>query len=134
MVKIFIVNTNISNSPVNELNMLSEEKVAAYYSPWKYSINEMEANDIVYLYSNGRGIIARGIATGIIEKSKDQVEHYMNLDRFEKLKMPLESSKIVDLAREVTDEDFKIKWNQTMIHLPNFIGIHIWQSITHNNL
>lgn len=47
--------------------MLSQEKCAAYYSPWKHYIDTVEANDMVYLYSSDKGIVARGTATGIVE-------------------------------------------------------------------
>lgn len=92
-----------------------EEKVAAYYSPWKYMLNEIEAGGIVYLYSNGRGIIARGIATGIVElrgkETEIYKEHYMHLDRFELLEIPLSPTKITEIAKSVTDADYTIKWN-----------------------
>ncbi|MHA7138120.1 hypothetical protein ACRTEV_12745 [Rossellomorea arthrocnemi] len=138
MPKAYIVNTNKTNNPNNEIEMLSEGKVAAYYTPWKYFIDEMESNDIVFLYSNGRGIIARGMATGIVEiNDNDGVEnneHYMHLNRFQVLETPLASSGITELVQEMTDENYKIFWNQTMIHIPGFVGEHIWRYITRNCL
>lgn len=134
MPKTYIVNTNKTNNKQNEYEMLLEEKVSAYYSPWKYFIDEIEMGDIVYLYSNGAGIIARGKATGIVEtkdiNSSIDEEHYMNLDRFEQLIHPLTSAEITDIAKDNTDADYSIKWNQTMIHIPHFIGLKIWQHIT----
>jgi hypothetical protein len=136
MSKAYIVNTNKSNNPRNESEMLAEGKVAAYYSPWKYFIDEMESNDVVFLYSNGRGIVARGLATGIIEMKdadgEEDKEHYMHLNRFEELETPLAPSKISELAREMTDDNYEIRWNQTMIHIPNFVGGHIWRYISRN--
>ncbi|XAU92587.1 hypothetical protein NSS91_16915 [Caldifermentibacillus hisashii] len=134
MTKVYIVNTNKTHSNQNEQEMINEKKVAAYYSPWKYFIDEIEAGDIVYLYSNGDGIIARGIATGIVEV-KDvgqnvEEEHYMHLDRFERLEEALPSKKITEIAQSVTDPNYSIKWNQTMIHIPHFIGLKVWQYIT----
>lgn len=134
MPKVYLVNTNKSNNLQNESEMINEEKVAAYYSPWKYFINEIESGDIVYLYSNSNGIIARGIATGIVE-IKDvgpdlEEEHYMHLDRFELLETPVASAKITEISQAVTDANYSIKWNQTMIHIPHFIGLKIWQYIT----
>ncbi|MED4885135.1 hypothetical protein [Bacillus smithii] len=138
MPKVYLFNTNKTNNPQNELEMIYEKKVAAYYSPWKYYIDEIEANDLVFLYSNNKGIIARGIATGIVEvKDADgnpDEEHYMHLDHFEELKVPLPSSKITEIAQSVTDANYNIKWNQTMIHIPYFIGLKIWQFITRNYL
>lgn len=135
MPKAYLVNTNKSQNPRNEAEMLEEQKVAAYYSPWKYLINHIESNDMVYLYSNGNGIIARGIGSGIVEKAgEDDLEHYMPLLQFEKLEEPLPPSSILQLAQGVTDENYKIKWNQTLIHLQGFIGEEIWRYITKNNL
>lgn len=138
MPKVYLINTNKTNNPQNEADMLSEGKAAVYYSPWKYMINEMEANDLVFLYSNGKGIIARGTATGIVEKGdigdEENAEHYMYLNRFEELDEPLSSADITDLAQTVTDDQYKITWNRTMIHLPYFIGLEIWQHITKNGM
>ncbi|MEK4485118.1 hypothetical protein MHH81_05885 [Psychrobacillus sp. FSL H8-0484] len=136
MPKVYLVNTNKTHNAQNENEMLNEKKVAAYYSPWKYFIDEIEAGDIIYLYSNSRGIIARGIATGIVEMcdiaNSINEEHYMNLERFELLKSPLSSTKITEIAQSITDEKYTIKWNQTMIHIPYFIGLKVWQYITKN--
>ncbi len=134
MPKVYIVNTNKTNNPQNEAEMLREGKVAAYYSPWKYLINDIGAGDIVYLYSNGQGIIARGTATGILEVRNEAngrfLEHYMHLNRFEKLDIPFPPNEISKVAKSLTDDDYIIKWNQTMIHLPHFIGLALWQRMT----
>lgn len=134
MTKVYIVNTNKSNNPDNENEMIVQKKVAAYYSPWKYLINEIDSGDIVYLYSNGQGIIARGIATGILEIGQPEsgiyVEHYMHLDRFELLNTPLPPGRITEIAKALTDDQYTIRWNQTMIHMPYFIGLKIWQCMS----
>jgi hypothetical protein len=44
----------------------------------------------------------------------------MHLDRFEELEVPLPPSKITEIAQSVTDANYNIKWNQTMIHIPIF--------------
>ncbi|MCQ6264519.1 hypothetical protein M1K46_02410 [Fictibacillus sp. WQ 8-8] len=138
MPKVYIVNTNQRFNKQNELEMKNEKKVAAYYSPWKYYIDEIEANDIVFLYSNGKGIIARGAATGIVEAKdvgKDiEQEHYMHLNHYNDLESPLAPSEIIRIAKSITDDDYNIKWNQTMIHVPHFIGLKLWQHITKNCL
>ncbi|PIC70814.1 hypothetical protein CSV77_05750 [Sporosarcina sp. P16b] len=134
MPKTYIVNTNKSNNTVNEQEMITQQKVSAYYTPWKYFIDEIEAGDIVYLYGNGQGIIARGIATGVVEVAdigtQTDEEHYMHLERFEILEHPLAPSKITEIAQTATDSKYILKWNQTMIHLPNFLGLKVWQYIT----
>jgi hypothetical protein len=136
--KAYILNTNKSNNPNNEFEMLSEGKAAAYFSPWKYFIDEMGSNDIVFLYSNGRGIIARGLATGIVEitdnDGAEDNEHYMHLNRFQVLETPLKSSEITELVKGITDENYKVFWNQTMIHIPGFVGEHIWRHTSRNCL
>ena len=132
MPKIYIVNTNKSNNPNCETDMIENAKCAAYYSPWKFYIDEIEPNDIVFLYSNGNGIIARGIATGITEAADYEgnldEEHYMNLDRFQLLKIPLKPSKITEIV------ELTLRYNQTLITLPHRFGISLWQYITKNSL
>jgi len=130
MAKAYLVNTNKSNNPSCEIEMLNNEKCSAYYSPWKHYIDQIEANDIVFLYSSGKGIIARGIATGIPEisdwESNPDEEHYMNLNRFEILKHPLTASKVTDLIGH------DIIYHQTVISITHNEGISLWQYITKN--
>ncbi|MEH7503827.1 hypothetical protein V7152_17745 [Neobacillus drentensis] len=131
MSKVFIINTNKKASgTINELDMLHKEKCAAYYSPWKNKIDRIEPNDLVFLYSNGRGIIARGIATGVLEVAdyKGQVdeEHYMHLNRFEQLNQFLESTDINNIIGS------NVVLNRTMIELPYDDGLKVWHYITKN--
>lgn len=116
--------------------MLQNQKCSAYYTPWKYYIDTIEANDIVFLYSSGEGIIARGVATGIVEVSdyeaNENEEHYMNLNRFELLDSPLPARKVTAIIREIAGDDFDIQWNQTMILLADHFGRKVWQYITRN--
>ena len=71
MRKTYLINTNRTNRPggEDEQDMLLNTKCAAYFSPWKEKINHIQPNDLVFLYSNGKGIVARGIATGVVEIS-----------------------------------------------------------------
>ncbi|MEK4509356.1 hypothetical protein [Paenibacillus sp. FSL K6-2524] len=134
MPKVYIINTNKANNPQDETDMISNMKCSAYYSPWKHYIDTIEANDIVYLYSSEVGIIARGIATGIVEiadyKGDKDAEHYMHLDRFQSLKAPLIASKVTDILSEAADDKYKIQWNQTMILVAYSLGLKVWQHIT----
>lgn len=138
MPKVYIINTNKSNNPLDEKNMINNMKCAAYYSPWKHYIDTIEANDIVYLYSSGEGIIARGIATGIVEVSnynnEENEEHYMHLNRFQELKTPLGPSEITNILSEAAGDKYKIQWNQTMILVAYSLGIKVWQQITKNHI
>lgn len=130
MSKVYIINTNKTNSDIDEEDMLRNHKCSAYYEPWKYYIDEIEANDMIFLYSNKRGIIARGIATGIPEikdyNGNEDEEHYMELDRFQKLEQSLPPSKITKLIGH------DIKYNQTVISLSHECGLKVWQYITKN--
>ncbi len=134
MPKIYIINTNKNNNINAEQVMLQQEKCAAFYSPWKYYIDTIEANDIVFLYSSGIGIVARGIATGIVEVAdyegnKDE-ERYMYLNRFQLLNQPLSAANVTSIIRDVAGPDFDIKWNQTMIPVAYNFGLKVWQHIT----
>jgi hypothetical protein len=136
MPKVYIINTNKKHNPECEFEMLSNQKCSAFYNPWKYYIDTIEANDIVYLYSSNTGIIARGIATGIVEvqdyEGNNNEEHYMHLDRFEVLKTPLKAADITKTIRSIAGQDFDIMWNQTMILLAHQFGLKLWQDITRN--
>lgn len=131
MPKTYVINTNQANNHNCESDMIKSSKCSAYCSPWKYYIDEIEANDFIFLFSNGNGIIARGIATGITElgdyEGNVDEEHYMNLDRFEVLnKKPLEPSRIIQLVGQ------KMRFNQMVVSLPHRLGIILWQYITKN--
>ncbi|MEY2195746.1 hypothetical protein AB7942_23880 [Neobacillus sp. BF23-41] len=138
MAKVYIINTNKNNNINAEQTMLQEAKCAAYYTPWKYYIDTIEANDIVFLYSSGVGIVARGIATGIVEvrdyEGQPDEERYMYLDRFELLNRPLSAASVTGIIRDVAGTDFDIKWNQTMIPIAYNFGIKVWQHITRSCL
>lgn len=131
MSKVYLINTNIKNNPSCEQDMTNNAKCSAYYSPWKYYIEEIEAHDIVFLYSSGKGIIARGIATGIIEKNDyenhEDEEFHMNLDRFEIMKTAVTASKV----KEIIGVD-KLLLNITVVSLPYRFGIKVWQYMTKN--
>lgn len=132
MSKVYIVNTNKTNNAQDEMEMINNQKCSAYYAPWKYKIDNIEANDLVFLYSNNRGIIARGIATGVVEvddyKGSEDEEHYMHLNRFQELSNPLPPSKASDIV------GYSIVWGQTMVSLDYDKGIKVWQYITKNCL
>jgi hypothetical protein len=110
--------------------MIKEEKCAAYYSPWKEGINKIEVNDMVFLYSNGIGIIARGVASGICEikdfEGNIDEEYYMELDRFKKLRVPLKASMISNILNR------NVVLNQTQKRFEHDEGLKIWQYITKN--
>lgn len=99
----------------------------------EYYIDTIEANDIVFLYSSGVGIVARGLATGIVEvrdyEGQPDEERYIYLNRFQILN-PLSAANVTGIIRDVAGADFDIKWNQTMIPIAYNFGIKVWQHIT----
>lgn len=125
----YIINTNKSYDLNSEPDMLKNKKCAAYGEKWKKSIEQIKTNDIVFLYSNTRGIIARGMATGILkiadyeERNKPSIEYYMDLNGFQILRTPLPASRISYLVG-VT------RYDRTDIPLTHKNGIDLWEEIT----
>ncbi|BAU29735.1 hypothetical protein DFP93_106111 [Aneurinibacillus soli] len=134
MGKSYIVNTNRTNNPAgeDEVDMIGMQKCAAYYDPWKHKIDAIKANEMVFLYSNQRGIIARGVATGIVEvkdyRGDVDEEHYMNLEKFQYLRNPLLASKVSEIV------GYSVVWGQTMVSMNEETGLKVWQYITRNCL
>ncbi len=94
----FVVNT--SNNP----DMMAEEKAAAYYPGWREKIQRLQKGDYVFLYQSGAGIVAYGIADGVLKKQdcnghKDY-EYYMHLDNFKKLKTPITANEMKQIAQK----------------------------------
>jgi len=93
-----VLNTNKGNRVEDHEMMLAEGVAAAFYSPWKKNINRIKANDVVFLYENGKGIVAFGLGTGVTqmtdhEGAKDEC-HFQKLQDFTILKQPLSASDI----------------------------------------
>jgi hypothetical protein len=97
----YILNTNYANDPSDDKDMINNQKAAAYFDPWKRNIAKLKKGDTVFLYRSGCGVVARGIASGKLEKKpyhgeerhKDE-EYCMRLDKFRKLRSPLAAAKI----------------------------------------
>ena len=53
----------------------------------------------------------------------------MKLSSFVQLDTPMEAAVITQTLREV-DSEFSIKFNQTMIALPDLFASHLWRRIT----
>jgi len=94
----YILNTNKRHSLADHDLMLKDGIAAAFYHPWKLNINRINKNDIVFLYSNGTGIVAYGKATGntlVKDHNGDKDEcHYQELEEFIVLKQPLSAKEI----------------------------------------
>lgn len=101
-----LLNTNKGNNISDHEMMLEEGIAAAFYDPWKYNIDRIKKDDIVFLYENGQGIVAYGRGTGITNKrdhegNKDEC-HYQELQVFSRIETPLSASEIKKiLNREV---------------------------------
>lgn len=115
--KFYLVNTNKRHDIDMHRNMLETGHVAATYSPWKFKINKMKEDDIVFLYENGVGIVAYGKSTGQTLKKNYQGEenelHYQELKEFKKLINPLKAAQI----KEVLER--KILFLQVMHGMPD---------------
>lgn len=93
-----ILNTNKRHCIEDHDRMLNEGIAAAFYAPWKLNIDRIQMNDVVFLYENGRGIVAFGKGTGTTLKTDHQGDvdecHYQKLSDFVRLESPLPASEI----------------------------------------
>lgn len=93
-----VLNTNKRHSIEDHEKMLEDGIAAAFYDPWKYNINRISKDDVVFLYENGIGIVAYGKGTGdtlIMDHDGDKDEcHYQKLKDFIVLKQPFAASEI----------------------------------------
>lgn len=93
-----LLNTNKAHSDDDHEWMLAHGAAAAFYSPWKLNINRIKAGEVVFLYENGRGIVAYGRGTGEVQArdhhgQKDEC-HFQVLDGFRILEQPLSAASI----------------------------------------
>jgi hypothetical protein len=108
----YVLNTNFRNNPVDHDDMLQNKKAAAYFSPWKYKIEQLSKGDTVFLYQSGVGIVAMGRASGKLRKAAyhgeakhADEEYYMLLDRFRAISPPVPAAKI----KEVTSANYPFR-------------------------
>jgi len=117
VVSYFLLNTNKANNIDDQKKMLTENRVEAFCSPWKESIKKIKKGDIVFLYGNGEGILAYGIASGDVkdgyryDDEKQDSSCYQILTDFKKLSKPFKATDI----RKVLDR--KIPFLKTLISL-----------------
>jgi len=126
----YILNTNYSNDPQDDKDMIVNQKAAAYFEPWKRNIEKLKKGDKVFLYRSGEGIVAVGIASGKLEKkpyhgqSKYKDEEYcMKLNKFKKLKKPLSASEI----KRITGVNYRFM--STMFSIDKDSGEVLWEYI-----
>ncbi len=124
----FILNTNYSNNPDDDKDMIINKKAAAYYDPWKKSIARMQKGDKVFLYRSGTGIVARGIVKGNLKKAahdgKPDEEYYVELRSFVGVKTPLTASEI----KSITGIDYRFM--KTCFAVDRESGNRIWDELT----
>lgn len=117
MTNCYIVNTNKSYQSNCEPKMIQGKKCSAYYSQWKNDTHKITTNDLVFLYSNEVGIIARGVASGIPEikdfNGETDEEHYMELGMFKELAIPFKASQISGILNR------KVALNSACIYINN---------------
>jgi len=97
-INFYLLNTNKGNRIEDHDLMMEEGIAAAFHDPWKFKIDQIKKGDTVFLYENGTGIVAYGVATGNVkitdhEGYKDE-RHYQKLERFIVLDKPVSASQI----------------------------------------
>lgn len=112
-----VLNTNKVHSDENPAWMLSKGIAAAFYNPWKWNINRIKENDIVYLYENGKGIVGYGKGTGevkVCDCDGDENEcHYQELQDFKTLAKPLSAADVKKIL------DRNVVFLRTMSGMPD---------------
>lgn len=105
--KYYIVNTNRSADPNghDEKVMLNEEIVALYFEGYKEKINELSPGDLVFLYSNSKGILAYGNVEGKVYTRSYQgntdfkgEEYFRRLKNFVILPKPMSTGEITEVV------------------------------------
>lgn len=123
----YILNTNIQSGEIDEKDMLTYQKAAAYLEPWKHKIEHINKGDRVFLYRSGSGIIAKGIASGQITKSAyrnnpayPDGEYAMKLEHFKILEKPIRASEIKSIS------GVNYVFMQTMFSIDKETGEKLW--------
>jgi hypothetical protein len=98
----YILNTNYSNNPYCDTEMIQKKKAAAYFDPWKRNITKLKKGNYVFLYRSGEGIIAYGISDGKLEKTsykgQPDEEYKVGLNSFKLLGKPLPAKEIKNIT------------------------------------
>lgn len=121
----WMINTN---GPQCEQEMLNSQKASAYDDPWKYKILKLKKGDRVFLYSNGRGIIATGLVkdSKVNKANRGNVvddEFYVHLDSFKMANAPLSSSKIKTLLNQKQLNNGKnLNYRTTLVSLEKSVA------------
>ena len=111
--KAYIINKDFRNSKKHHSSMLAEHKAAAYSKGWREKIEKLQNGDTVFLYQSGVGIVAYGIADGIVNIVDEEDEYNMHLNDFVRLDTPIEASKIKQITKR------NMIFTQTMVAISN---------------
>jgi hypothetical protein len=104
--KYYLVNTNRTADPSaqDELTMLKEQIVALYFDGYKECIDTLTEGDVVFLYSNKKGVIACGNVHGKTQKRSykglakfKNEEFYKSLENFKAPNEPITLSHMKEL-------------------------------------
>lgn len=134
----YILNTNYNEDEADDTDMLIKEKAAAYYER-KYLIEQLKKGDTVFLYRSGDGIVAMGIASGVLQKqpwhgdiNEIDEEYFMKLDNFKRLLgTPLSPTQI----NEITGKNFK--YRNAMFEMDSAAGRRLYDyccALMHDNI
>ncbi|EEL40328.1 hypothetical protein bcere0020_22680 [Bacillus cereus Rock3-29] len=111
--------------------MLEEKKCAAYRST-KTDIQNIQENDRVLLYTNKKGIIARGIASGKLFMKEDNgepnAEYYMPLINFTELIKPIPPHKLKNILLLADSQEAR-PFNKTSLKFREGVSEKIWREI-----
>jgi hypothetical protein len=128
---LYIINTNISTDERYEKEMLAEKKCAAYRLT-KFDIERIEAGDTVILYSNQKGIVARGIASGKLFKKEDndepEAEYFMPLNEFTELIKSIVPRKLRNILKSI-DPNENRPFNKTSLKFREDVSQAIWNEV-----
>ncbi len=65
----YVLNTSKKNDDQDERTMLAERRAAAFYDPWKFKIARLHRKNVVFLYSNGVGVIPIALSSDFVVTS-----------------------------------------------------------------
>lgn len=131
LMNLYIINTNLQKDKRYEQEMLNEKKCSAYRST-KFEIENIQSNDLVLLYTNKKGIVARGIASGVVNTQEDngepEAEYFMPLDDFYILIKPIPSNKLRDILTTCDPNEMR-PFNKTSVKFKEGISQAIWDKV-----
>lgn len=97
----FLLNTNKVNDIADHDFMLHNGYAAAFEDGYKEKIQKIKKGDWVFLYESGKGIVAVGQATGVVQKTehygRENKTFFQKLDDFVILPTPVKAQEVKSL-------------------------------------